>query len=349
MEIISSKKSKLKNVDFNNLPFGTFFSDHMFMCKYSDGSWKNPKILPYGSISLDPSISSLHYGQAIFEGMKAYKDSKGKVWLFRPEENFERMNRSSLRLNMPELPKDLFFKGLTNLLGIDSEWIKPGIGNSLYIRPFIFASSPNLQAAPSKEYMFFIICCPVKSYGYEGRVDVLISEKYSRAANGGVGYAKAAGNYAAQFYPTSLAEKKGCNQIIWTDANNHEYLEEAGTMNVFFRINDTLITSPLNDRILDGVTRKSIIQLADSLKIKTEVRPIKVEEIISSHKKGELKEIFGAGTAVVVCPISSFKFNDKKYEISQIKDSFADVLKKKITSIQYNLIDDPFGWRFPVN
>ena len=348
MEIISSKKSKLKNVDFNNLPFGTFFSDHMFMCKYSDGSWKNPKILPYGSISLDPSISSLHYGQAIFEGMKAYKDSKGKVWLFRPEENFERMNRSSLRLNMPELPKDLFFKGLTNLLRIDSEWIKPGIGNSLYIRPFIFASSPNLQAAPSKEYIFFIICCPVKSY-YGGRVDVLISEKYSRAASGGVGYAKAAGNYAAQFYPTSLAEKEGCNQIIWTDANNHEYLEEAGTMNVFFRINDTLITSPLSDRILDGVTRKSVIQLADNLKIKIEVRPIKVEEIISSHKKGELKEIFGAGTAVVVCPISSFKFNDKKYEISQIKDSFADILKEKITSIQHNLIDDPFGWRFPVN
>ena len=349
MEIINSKKSKLKNVDFNNLSFGTFFSDHMFMCKYSNGSWKNPKILPYGSISLDPSISSLHYGQAVFEGMKAYKDSKGKVWLFRPEENFERMNRSSLRLNIPELPKDLFFKGLTNLLRIDSEWIKPGIGNSLYIRPFIFASSPNLQAAPSKEYMFFIICCPVKSYGYEGRVDVLISEKYSRAANGGVGYAKAAGNYAAQFYPTSLAEKEGCNQIIWTDANNHEYLEEAGTMNVFFRIDDTLITSPLNDRILDGVTRKSIIQLADSLKIKTEVRPIKVEEIISSHKKGELKEIFGAGTAVVICPISSFKVNDKKYEISQVENSFADILKEKITSIQYNLIDDPFGWRFPVN
>ena len=349
MEIINSKKSKLKNVDFNNLSFGTFFSDHMFMCKYSNGSWKNPKILPYGSISLDPSISSLHYGQAVFEGMKAYKDSKGKVWLFRPEENFERMNKSSLRLNIPELPKDLFFKGLTNLLRIDSEWIKPGIGNSLYIRPFIFASSPNLQAAPSEEYMFFIICCPVKSYGYKGRVDVLISEKYSRAANGGVGYAKAAGNYAAQFYPTSLAEKEGCNQIIWTDANNHEYLEEAGTMNVFFRINDTLITSPLNDRILDGITRKSTIQLADSLKIKTEVRPIKVEEIISSHKKGELKEIFGAGTAVVICPISSFKFNNKKYEISQVKNSFADILKEKITSIQYNLIDDPFGWRFPVN
>ena len=349
MEIINSKKSKLKNVDFNNLSFGTFFSDHMFMCKYSNGSWKNPKILPYGSISLDPSISSLHYGQAVFEGMKAYKDSKGKVWLFRPEENFGRMNKSSVRLNIPELPKDLFFKGLTNLLRIDSEWIKPGIGNSLYIRPFIFASSPNLQAAPSEEYMFFIICCPVKSYGYKGRVDVLISEKYSRAANGGVGYAKAAGNYAAQFYPTSLAEKEGCNQIIWTDANNHEYLEEAGTMNVFFRINDTLITSPLNDRILDGITRKSTIQLADSLKIKTEVRPIKVEEIISSHKKGELKEIFGAGTAVVICPISSFKVNDKKYEISQVENSFADILKEKITSIQYNLIDDPFGWRFPIN
>ena len=348
MEIHKSKKSKLENIDFDNISFGTTFSDHMFICKYSEGSWNSPKILPYGPISLDPSTSSFHYGQSIFEGMKAYKDSKEKVWLFRPEENFKRMNKSSLRLNMPELPKDIFFKGLTKLLKIDSEWIKSGVGNSLYIRPFIFASSPNLQANPSKEYIFFIICCPVKSY-YGGRIDVLISEQYSRAASGGVGYAKAAGNYAAQFYPTSLAEKEGCNQIIWTDANNHEYLEEAGTMNVFFRINDTLITSPLNDRILDGVTRKSIIQLANSLKIKTEVRPIKVSEIISSHKKGELKEIFGTGTAVVLCPISSFKFDNKKYEINPIKNSFAEILKEKITSIQYNLTDDPFGWRFPVN
>tara|TARA_B100001559_G_scaffold130017_1_gene109358 strand:- start:1100 stop:2146 length:1047 start_codon:yes stop_codon:yes gene_type:complete len=348
MKIIRSENSKLKDVDFNNLSFGTIFSDHMFMCKYSDDSWKNPQILPYGSFSLDPSTSSFHYGQAVFEGMKAYKDSKEKVWLFRPEENFKRMNKSLIRLNMPELPKNLFFSGLTNLLSLDSGWIKPGMGNSLYVRPFVFASSPNLQAAPSKEYIFFIICCPVKSY-YGGRVDVLISEKYSRAASGGVGYAKAAGNYAAQFYPTTLAEQEGCNQIIWTDSNNHEYLEEAGTMNIFFRINDSLITSPLNDRILDGVTRKSIIELADNLNIKTEVRPIKVAEIISLHKKGELKEIFGAGTAVVICPINGFKFKNKKYEISSLKESFADILKEKITSIQYNLVDDPFGWRYPVN
>ena len=348
MKIIRSENSKLKDVDFNNLSFGTIFSDHMFMCKYSDDSWKNPQILPYGSFSLDPSTSSFHYGQAVFEGMKAYKDSKEKVWLFRPEENFKRMNKSLIRLNMPELPKNLFFSGLTNLLSLDSGWIKPGMGNSLYVRPFVFASSPNLQAAPSKEYIFFIICCPVKSY-YGDKVDVLISEKYSRAASGGVGYAKAAGNYAAQFYPTTLAEQEGCNQIIWTDSNNHEYLEEAGTMNIFFRINDSLITSPLNDRILDGVTRKSIIELADNLNIKTEVRPIKVAEIISSHKKGELKEIFGAGTAVVICPISGFKFKNKKYEISRLKESFADILKEKITSIQYNLVDDPFGWRYPVN
>ena len=349
VEIVKCKNSKLKEMDFDNLSFGTIFTDHMFLCKFSKGAWKDPKILPYGSINLDPSTSSFHYGQAVFEGMKAYKDSKGKIWLFRPEENFKRMNKSSVRLNMPEFPKDLFFKGLTNLVSLDSNWIKPSMGNSLYIRPFIFASSPNLQAAPSDEYMFFIICCPVKSYVYEGKVDVLISEKYSRAASGGVGYAKAAGNYAASFYPTSLAEKEGCNQIIWTDAKNHEYLEEAGTMNVFFRINDTLITSPTNDRILDGVTRKSVIELAKDLKIETDIRPIKVEEIVSAHRKGELKEIFGAGTAVVICPINSFKFKNKKYKIKKLEKSFADNLKEKITSIQYNLVDDPYGWRYPVN
>ena len=347
MKIIRSENSKLKDVDFNNLSFGTIFSDHMFMSKYSNDSWKNPQILPYGSFSLDPSTSSFHYGQAVFEGMKAYKDSKEKVWLFRPEENFKRMNKSLIRLNMPELPKNLFFSGLTNLLSLDSGWIKPGMGNSLYVRPFVFASSPNLQAAPSKEYIFFIICCPVKSY-YGGRVDVLISEKYSRAASGGVGYAKAAGNYAASFYPTKLANKNGYNQVIWTDAIEHKYIEEAGTMNIWFRIKDKLITPEISDSILSGITRDSVLTLSKENNYTIEERKISVDEIIESYRNGDLVEVFGTGTAVAVSPIESITVKESLLKIPKVKDSFALNLKAQLQSIQNGSLKDKYGWTFKI-
>ena len=347
MNIIANPKSKIESVDFNNLAFGKIFTDHMFSCHYRDGQWQAPEIKAYQPITLDPSASVLHYGQAVFEGMKAFKDEQDQVWLFRPDENFKRINRSARRLQIPEFPESYFLNGLKELLHLDKEWIKPGIGNSLYIRPFVFASQPSVQASAATEYVFMIICAPVSSYYSGGDVNVLIAEEYSRAASGGVGFAKAAGNYAAQFYPTSEALKQGYQQIIWTDANKHEYLEEAGTMNIFFKIGDTLVTSPTNDRILDGITRKSIIALAHHQGIKVEERPIKVSELIAAHENGSLQEVFGSGTAVVVLPIKSFSYQGKRY-LMEKTPTVAQKLKESLTSIQYNLAEDQFNWRYPV-
>ncbi|MEM5566798.1 branched-chain amino acid aminotransferase [Psychroserpens sp. AS72] len=348
LHIEKAKTSKIKDVDFDNLNFGRTFTDHMFICDYVNGEWQQPKIIPYQAMSMDPSARVFHYGQAVFEGMKAYKDYDGGVFLFRPKENFNRINKSCARLAMPEFPENYFFEGLTTLLNLDKEWIQPGVGNSLYIRPFAIAIDSAIAAAPSDSYRFMIICSPAKAY-YKGTVKVLIAEEFSRSANGGVGFAKAAGNYAAQFYPTSLAQKKGYQQVIWTDADTHTFLEEAGTMNVFFRINDTLITAPISDRILDGVTRKSLIQLAKDNNINCEVRPIKVTEIVEASKNGTLKEIFGAGTAAVISPIEGFEYKDTYYELPEIGDhSYSSILKNKMLSIQHNLADDKNGWRYEI-
>ena len=261
MKIKKIDSSRINSVDFENLNFGAVFSDHMFTCDYVDGKWINPEIVPYQPISVSPASRVFHYGQACFEGMKAFKDDNNDVWLFRPNENYNRIIKSSVRLAMPKFPEELFFEGLNTLLKMDAQWIKPGIGNSLYIRPFIFASEGSINATEACEYKFMIICAPASSY-YSGDVKVKIEKSFSRAAKGGVGYAKAAGNYAAQFYPTRLAIDEGYQQIIWTDSSTHQYIEEAGTMNLFFRIGDKLLTAPTSDSILDGITRKSLIQIA---------------------------------------------------------------------------------------
>ena len=347
INITKRTDSKIHQVDFNNLIFGTVFTDHMYYCDYKDGEWQQPQITPYQAMSFDPAARVFHYGQAVFEGMKAYKDDNGKVFLFRPDQNFKRINKSSARLAIPEFPESFFFEGLTELLKLDSAWIKSGIGNSLYIRPFVIATEPAISASPAKQYRFIIILSPAKAY-YAGKVRVLFAEKYSRAADGGVGFAKAAGNYAAQFYPTSLAQQKGYQQVIWTDANTHEYLEEAGTMNVFFRVNDTLITAPTNDRILDGVTRKSLIQLCEDLGIKCEVRSVSVSEIKNAAKNGSLKEIFGAGTAAVISPVEAFEHAGDVFELPQIDNSFGSLLKEAMLKIQHNLGEDKHGWRYEV-
>ena len=344
IDIVKSNKSKIHDVDFDNLTFGRTFTDHMFVCDYIDGKWQFPKIMPYQAMTFEPSARVFHYGQAVFEGMKAYKDDSGKVWLFRPEENHRRINISAARLAMPEFPKDYFFKGLETLLKMDKDWIKSGVGNSLYLRPFVIATEPAISASPADSYRFMIICSPAKAY-YSGKVRVLFAEQYSRSANGGVGFAKAAGNYAAQFYPTSLAQEKGYQQIIWTDANTHEFLEEAGTMNIFFRINDTLITAPISDRILDGITRRSIIQLAEDNGVAVEVRRVPVNEIKEAARNGSLKEIFGAGTAAVVSPISAFEHGNDVFEIPDIEKSFASMFKNQLQEIQHNLSDDKHHWR----
>jgi len=347
MKIKEIETSRINEVDFTNLEFGAVFTDHMFSCDYINGEWVNPEIIPYQPISVSPASRVFHYGQACFEGMKAYKDINNKIWLFRPDENYKRIIKSSLRLAMPEFPENLFFEGLNNLLKLDSDWIKPGLGNSLYIRPFIFASEGSINATEANQYKFMIICAPASSY-YSGEVRVKIEKSFSRAAKGGVGYAKAAGNYAAQFYPTTLAKNEGFQQIIWTDSSNHEYIEEAGTMNLFFRIGNKLITAPTSDSILDGVTRKSLIQIAKDQGIEVEVRPIKVEELIGAAKNNTLLEIFGSGTAVVVLPIKGFGYENSKYELIQKENSWAIMLKNKLNNIQYNLIEDPYNWTVEV-
>ena len=344
IEIKRVEKSKIDSVDFNNLPFGSVFSDHMLTCDFKDGKWQDPVIEPYAPICLDPSAKIFHYGQSIFEGMKAYKDAANNTLLFRPLDNCKRLNKSAERLVIPQIPEDIFMDGLKELLKVDNAWIPTNEGSSLYIRPFMFATGNGFHASPADAYKLIICTAPSGAY-FAGKVKVLIEEKYARAANGGVGFAKAGGNYAAQFYPTQLAIEKGYNQVIWTDDNTHEYIEEAGAMNIFVRINDTLITSPTSDRILDGITRKSIIQIAKDAGINVEVRKISVAEVISAAKNGNLKEMFGAGTAAVISPIAGFGFQNTDYDLPELDNPFATTLKKIITDIQTNKTTDPYGWR----
>ena len=342
-----SSTTKIHEVDFNNLSFGSIYTDHMLVSDYVHGSWIVPKITPYQSIQLDPSAKIFHYGQSIFEGMKAYKDSDDQIWLFRPTDNHARFNKSAKRMAMPEIPLAYFMDGLTALLNLERDWIPKQIGSSLYIRPFMFATGLGFHASPADEFKFVIALAPSGPY-FSGKVKVLIEEKYARAANGGVGYAKAGGNYAAQFYPTMLAAKQGYQQVVWTDAATHQYLEEAGTMNVFFRVGDKLLTAPTSDRILDGVTRKSIIELARDKGIEVEVRPVSVTEIVEAARKGELLEMFGAGTAAVISPIRGFSNKGESFELPELVDSYASFIKKSITDIQRNQAEDKFGWRMQV-
>ena len=349
MKIVLANKSKIESVDFENLEFGKIFTDHLFVCKYSNNSWGEGKIMPYDDFLVSPSARVFHYGQAIFEGMKCFRSDNDSLILFRPEENFKRFNKSSSRMAIPEITENIFFDGLTELLKIDKDWVKKGDGNALYLRPFVFASEASINASEANEYTFMIICCPAKSYYGNQKIKVKIEEKYSRAAKGGVGYAKAAGNYAAQFYPTSIAIEEGYQQIIWTDSNNHKSIEEAGTMNLFFRIGNKLITSPTSDSILDGITRKSIIELAKKENINIEERIITVDELLESSKTGELKEIFGTGTAVVVLPIKAFGYQSNDYQLPKIDDSWSSMLKKKLMDIQYDKSSEYDKWKLKIN
>jgi branched-chain amino acid aminotransferase len=348
IDIIKVSASKIHTVDFENLIFGNTFTDHMLICDYKEGAWQKPIIKAYEPFLIDPSAKVFHYGQAIFEGMKAYKDENDDVWLFRPDQNMDRFNKSAVRMAMPEVPEQIFMGGLHEILKLEKDWVKKGKGNTLYIRPFMIAFGTGVMAAPSTQYRFMIILSPAKAY-YSGEVKVIIAEHFSRAANGGIGAAKAGGNYSAQFYPQKLANEKGFQQIIWTDDATHTKLEEAGTMNVFFRINETLYTAPVSERILDGVTRKSIIELAKKDGIDVEERSVLVDELVTAAKNRTLKEVFGAGTAAVINPIVGFSYQDVYYELPKTENSYALQLKEKLTNIQYKLAEDTFGWTVKVN
>ncbi len=345
--IHKAEKSKISEVDFSNLVFGRKMTDHMLVADCIDGEWKTPEIMPYQALPFEPAAKVFHYGQAIFEGMKAYKDQHNDIFLFRPDANFERMNNSAIRLGMPVIPEEIFIDGIKELVKLDEAWIPTGTGRSLYIRPVYIATESAVAASPSSSYRLMIMCSPSGAY-YSGEVKVKIEDRFSRACDGGVGYAKAAGNYAAQFYPTMQANKEGFKQVIWTDSKEHKYLEEAGTMNVFFRIGDKLLTAPTvpeSTRILPGVTRRSIIQLAKDNGIEVEVRPVAVAEVMEAAKNGQLKEIFGAGTAATILPITGLKYQDFYTDLQPQSDSYADKFYRMITDIQYNRVPDPYGWR----
>ncbi|AZQ44536.1 branched-chain amino acid aminotransferase [Nonlabens ponticola] len=337
------QESRVGTTNFDNLIFGKTFTDHMLECTWRDGKWETAHIKPYGPIMVEPSSKVFHYGQAIFEGMKAFKDAQGNVHLFRPEDNWIRFNESAKRLAMPTVPEEIFMDGLKKLVDLDREWVRQGDGVSLYLRPFMIASENGVAAAPSTEYKFMIVMSPARAY-YRGDVRVIIASQFSRAADGGVGYAKAAGNYAASFYPNNLALEEGYQQIIWTDAATHEYLEEAGTMNIFVRIGDKLLTSPHNDRILNGVTRRSVIQLAKDHNIDVEERRVSVKEMNEAAANGELKEIFGTGTAAVIVPVLGYKHEDFVHDLPAVDDSYATLFKQKLSDIHYNRVNDEHEW-----
>tara|TARA_B110000008_G_scaffold19152_1_gene17738 strand:- start:67 stop:1122 length:1056 start_codon:yes stop_codon:yes gene_type:complete len=347
MKITKTSISKLESTDFSNLPFGTVFSDHMLTCNFKHGKWGAPEVLPYGPISIAPGAKVLHYGQSVFEGMKAFKNSNNEVLLFRKEENYKRINRSAVRLSIPEIPEDIFMNGLDELLSLDNEWCKADEGYSLYIRPFIFASSEGVKASASEEYTFMIITSPSTKY-YAGEMNLVVEDHYTRASKGGVGFVKAAGNYAASFYPTKKANANGFQQVIWTDSVEHKYIEESGTMNIWFRIGDKLITPELSDSILGGITRDSVLQLAKYNGIEVEERRILVDEIVEAYKSSNLKEAFGTGTAVTVNPIDSITLGDDKMRITTVVDSFALKLKQQLQGIQKGKTEDIFSWNSKV-
>lgn len=346
MIIQKSTQPRISSFDPENFDFGAQFGDHMVICEYENGQWGEAKLMPYGPLPFTPAMMGVNYGQACFEGMKAYKDKDGEVYLFRPEKNFKRINKSAVRLAMPEVPEHVFMEGLKTLIDIDRDWVPYGEGKSLYIRPLIFATEEALKARIATKFMFAIVTTPAKSY-YTEPVSVKISDYYSRAANGGVGSAKAAGNYAASFHPTREAMKEGYQQVIWTDDSTHEYFEESGTMNVFVRVDDTIYTPPTSDKILDGVTRDSFIQLARKNNIEVKVEPVSVKGIIDAHQKGTLKEVWGVGTAVVTSVFRALGYKENRYELPMLpeEESFALYLKKQLVDVQTNQAEDSFGWR----
>jgi len=344
---------KLKPEDESKLGFGQIFTDHFFIVEYDNNEgWHNASIEPLRPLSLDPAAMCLHYGQEIFEGMKAYRGENGSVYLFRPEENMNRMNLSAERLCMPPIDVDLFMEALKKLVLLEKDWIPHGAGTSLYIRPTMIATESSLGVHPSGKYLFYIIAGPVGAYYPEGfsPTKIYVSEKYVRAAQGGVGHCKAAGNYAASLYASEEALKMGCAQVLWLDARERKYVEEVGTSNIFFVIGDDLITPPLTGSILPGVTRDSVILLAKSWGINVLEKRLSMDEILNSIADGTLKETFASGTAAIVSPVGKIHYRGKDHVISDGNTGpLTERLYNEILRIQYGEKEDPFGWRVKIS
>jgi len=344
IDVIYKKKSDIDKVDFSNIKFGKFHSDHMFEAEFSEGTWKNFKILPFDNISVSPACTTLHYGQTIFEGLKAYKDKDDGILVFRMDKNAKRFNVSAERMCMPIFPEKYFTQAISELLVVDKKWIPNKKNTSLYIRPFMIALDPFIGIKPAEKFKFYLFTCPAGNY-YSEPVRVKIETEFTRAIKGGVGYSKTAANYAASLYPSVLAQEENYDQLIWTDGKTHKYIEESGTMNLFFVIKNTLLTAPLGDTVLDGVTRDSILALAEDLNVKTEVRKISVKEVISSIKNKTLQEAFGAGTAATIAPIKTIGYNNKDYNLpNHNSNSLSNKFLNLLDGIKYGLINDNHNW-----
>lgn len=339
-----AERSKLQDLSLENLPFGKYFTDHMLEADYENGEWKNIEIKPYQPLLMSPSLAALHYGQAIFEGIKAYKDSEGNAYIFRPHDNYVRFNQSAERMQMPAVPEELFMEGMRKLIALDKNWIPYKEDHSLYIRPFMFATDELIGVRPSDTYKFMIILSPTGPY-YSAPMRIYVEEKYVRAVPGGVGYAKAAGNYGAAMYATAEAKKKGYDQVLWMDAFEHKYVQECGTMNVFFIIGNTAITPDLGQgTILGGVTRQSTITLLQEMGFTVEERPLSIDDIIDAYKAGLLYEVFGTGTAATISLIKELRYKDfeMKFDVGQWKT--APTIKKWLSDIREGRREDKYRW-----
>lgn len=337
--------------DASKLPFGRMFTDYMFTMEYDrQNGWKNPEIKPYQPLALDPGASVLHYGQEVFEGQKAYKSPDGEILMFRPRENARRLNLSLKRMCMPEIPEDVFLEAECELLKLEERWIPQVKGAALYIRPTVISTEAALGVRPSDQYLFFIILSPSGPYFAQGfnPVALKVSDTYSRAAVGGTGEAKAGGNYGGSLLASKLAKDQGYNQVLWLDANEHRYIEEVGAMNIFFVIDNKLVTPNLSGSILRGITRKSIMQMAPELGIKVEESSLVIDEVVEGIQSGRVTEAFGAGTAAVISPVGKINYKDKDYVISREPGAWTRKLYDTLTGIQYGLFPDNFDWVYKV-
>jgi branched-chain amino acid aminotransferase len=346
--VTRAEQSKLKDINLENVPFGKYFTDHMLEADYENGEWKNVEIKPYQPLLLSPSLAALHYGQAIFEGIKAYKNEAGDAFIFRPYDNLTRFNISAERMQMPQVPEEIFIEGLKQLIQLDNAWIPNKEDHSLYIRPMMFASDELIGVRPSESYKFLILLSPTGPY-YAAPMRLYVEETYVRAAPGGIGFAKAAGNYGASMYPTALARKRGYDQVLWTDVFEHKYVQEAGMMNVMFIIGNKAITPGLDEgTILAGVTRNSALTLLKELGFTVEERPISIDELIEAYKAGQLHEAFGTGTAATISMIQELKYKDFVMEWDTANWKTAPALKKMLDEIRGCKRDDKWGWMVKV-
>jgi branched-chain amino acid aminotransferase len=347
--IEETKRSRLTETDLDNIKFGRVFSDHMFVMDHADGAWHKPHIEPFADLQMSPACLVLHYAQTIFEGMKAYRTTDGGVNLFRPKANIARMNRSAHRMCMPAIPEDLFLDALVELVKLDRNWIPGGDEAALYIRPFMYASDEYIGVRPSDGYRFIIFTCPVRGY-YSEPVRVKIETEYSRAFPGGTGEAKCGGNYAGGLYPAKIGQDQGYHQLIWTDGLTHKNIEESGTMNVFFRIGDTLVTPETDGNILHGITRDSIIRIAEAEGVKLEVRQVTVDEVVKALRNGTMLEAFGAGTAATIAHIKSVAFDGDEFLLPALENrEYSNFLGKRLDDIRRGRVADTFDWLVPVH